>query len=167
MESSFKLFLFSYILPLLFSSCATNSRIPDWVSSNESIYPESSYIKGVGIGKTKEEAKTNSAAEIGLYFQSNIDSVIHTEFKDEITSNSTETNQKLIQNITLSSKITLSGLSYTQPFYNSKDKNWYCMAYISRKKAWELYQSEVQQAKMAFYALYNNISSENPLEAYK
>ncbi len=159
--------LTSLYLLLILISCATTSGVPEWFNSKESVYPESAYITGLGNGKTKEEAKNNSIAEVSLYLQTNIESLTHTEFKDEVTAKGSEINQKLVQNITISSKTTLSGLLYTQAFYNNKDKNWYCMVFISRKKAWELYQPEVQQAKMNFYAIYNNIPSDNPLEAYK
>ncbi|MBR0496606.1 MAG: hypothetical protein IJJ71_10580 [Treponema sp.] len=60
------------------------------------------------------------------------------------------------ESTTISSTATLSGLNFTEPYYDKKEKCWYCVAYIKRDDAWNLLLPRIESAKAAFYAPYNN-----------
>lgn len=57
---------------------------------------------------------------------------------------------------TVSSSLTLSGLEFTEPYHNKKEKSWYCVAYIKRDDAWKMLLPRIENVKSAFYALYDN-----------
>lgn len=39
--------------------------------------------------------------------------------------------------------ITVQAIEYTEPYYVKKEKLWYCVAFFERKKAFEMYKSEI------------------------
>ena len=151
---------------IVFFSCSSSQSIaPQWVYDKESVFPKKTYISGLGEGLSKETAKNNAIAEISRYLQTSVDSSIQTNFRSESNNGITKTNQEIIRNVTVSSKSTLSGLSYTNAYFNKNEKRWYCTAYISREDAWKSYKPEIEQAKMEFYAIYEKIPKTNPLKA--
>ena len=167
MKEFFTRFQQVFFLCLIFSCSSIPTEAPEWIYNKEMVYPSFSYISGLGDGETKEIAKNNAVAEISRYLQTSVDSVIQTELNTEKSEEGYRSSQKISRNVTVSSKTTLSGLSYTQSYFNKSEKRWYCLAYISREKAWNLYQPEIEQSKMSFYAFYNKIPKDNLIKAYQ
>ncbi len=151
---------------------AASDEKPAWVTDWRSMYPDEAYIAQMGKAmgkKASEEARNNAANTVAQYLQTTVQSEVHTntEFKTETRSNgtvATSTKKTNSQDITLSVDFTLSSLEFTEPWYNKKEKAWYCLAYVSREKAWEQYRPTLQAARDKLFAFYDAAKkTEEPL----
>ena len=160
------LLLFSDMLLLLENSCLSTKNIePIWLHDKESVFPSKNYIAALGKGKTEEDTKNNAIFEVSRYLRTTVDSTIQTNFHSESNNGTSIQKHEIIKIINVSSNSTLSGFSFTNPYYNKKEKCFYCVAYSSRENAWKQYQPEIEQAKHEFYAIYDKIPMENPIRA--
>ena len=156
-----------YLLALfLFSSCATTKPSPEWVYNKEYAFPTDTYIAALGSGSSKEHAKNNALAEVSRYIKTEVNSTIETNFKSKTIDGKNSIVKDVIRNVSVTSSTTLNNFEYTAPYFSRKDKEWYCIAYISREKAWELYRVNIEQEKKSFYSIYDRIPDDNPLKAY-
>jgi|GEM_PF-1125705 len=148
-------------------SCASapKEEEPAWIASPDTEYPSAAYITGLGDGTTKQEAKNNAAAEISRQLHTHVESIISTDFAARTQHGLHDTTRTTTRNVTITSGIELSGLSYTQPYLRKAEKTWYCLASISRKTAWTQFQKQIDQSREAFYAVYNNMPKDNPIKA--
>ena len=146
---------------------ATSDR-PEWVDNWRSIYPDEVYIAQMGKANGKKadnEAKNIAANTLAQFIKTNVQS--ETNSSMETTSASDEKGRLVTskrktnsQNITLSVDVVLTSLEFTEPWYNKKEKSWYCVAYISREKAYQAYKPAVQDAYRKFQALYEKAENE-------
>jgi len=154
---------------LLFAAPKTNEK-PDWVSGWRTMYPDETYIAQLGkaVGKNAaDEAKNNAANAVAQYVQTTVQSEVqsNTVFTTETRANGTmgtSTKKTNSQDIKLSVDLTLSSLEFTEPWYNKKEKAWYCVAYVSREKTWEQYRPNLQAARDKLFAFYK--AAENTSE---
>lgn len=79
---------------------------PDWVDSWRTIYPDAIYV--AQLGKATGQDKNRKLV---------------TSFERQNK-----------QNITISVDLSLTSLLFTEPWYNKKEKTWYCVAYAEREK---------------------------------
>ena len=136
---------------------------PDWVDGWRALYPDSAYIAQLGKAtgkKASAEAKTNAANTVAQYIRTTVQSEVSSSasFSTESGKNgalSTSTKKENRQNITLSVDLALSSLEFTEPWYNKKEKAWYCLAYVSREKAWEQNRPSLQAARDRLFAFYD------------
>ena len=145
---------------------------PEWVDEWRTMYPDDDYIAQLGkaVGKkASKEAKNNAANAVAQYLQTTVQSEVETDtvFTSENRTNgkmSTSTKKVNRQNIKLSVDFTLNSLEFTEPWYNKKEKTWYCLAYVSREKAWNQYRPTIQAARDKLFAFYTAAQkSEEPL----
>ena len=145
---------------------------PDWVDGWRAIYPDGEYIAQLGKAQGKKasaESKTNAANTVAQYLQTTVQSEVNTStsFTSQSRANgtlATSTRKENSQNVTLSVDLTLSSLEFTEPWYNKKEKAWYCVAYVSRQKAWEQYRPTLQAARDKLFAFYTAAEkTEEPL----
>lgn len=61
------------------------------------------------------------------------------------------------------SNVEIFGLEYTDGYYFKKEKKWYSVAFIKRETAWNQYKPKIEDAKSAFYAIYDNAVSEEDI----
>ena len=145
---------------------------PEWVTGWRAMYPDETYIAQLGkaVGKkASEESRNNAANTVAQYLQTTVQSEVHTttEFKTETRATGTvgtSTKKSSSQNITLSVDLTVSSLEFTEPWYDKKEKTWYCLACVSREKAWEQYRPALQSARDKLFAFYKAAeATEEPL----
>ena len=129
--------------------------VPEWVSDYPSVYPAEDYIAELGYGMSGDEAKADALAKIARSFQSNVLVVQQATQKYVSNGDDVEESRSLTQNVNITASVDLFGVEYTEPYFQKKEKKWYSLAYINRKKALNYYQSKVENAKVAFYEVYN------------
>ena len=142
---------------------------PAWVDSWRTIYPDETYIAQLGksVGKkAADDAKANAANAIAQYIQTNVQSELTSSMKtytgqDEKGRLVTSQEKANSQTINLSVDVTLTSLEFTEPWYNKKEKTWYCVAYVSREKAYGAYKPTVQDSRNKFIALYEKAENED------
>lgn len=156
---------------LLFAK-KTEAAKPDWVENWCSLYPDEVYIAQLGKAagkKSDKEAKNVAANNIAQFIQTTVQSEIKSSSK---FSTSTDEKGRLVtsrekdnsQNITLSVDLALTSVEFTDPWYNKKEKIWYCLAYVTRQKLWEQYQPSLQNARDRLFTFYEAAEkSDEPL----
>lgn len=136
---------------------------PDWFKNWRILYPETEYIVQRGRGDSEEQAKTDALAQIARYFQTNVNANLTTSLQS-VTSGDTVSETTNIQNeVSVMSNVELFGLEYTDSYYFKKEKKWYSLAFIKRENAWIQYKPKIEDAKSAFYAIYDAASKEEDL----
>ncbi|MCR5219013.1 LPP20 family lipoprotein [Treponema sp.] len=163
MKSIVKVFIGLTVF-FLVSCSSAKVAVPDYISDCHEYYDNGMYLSAVGEGKTKEEARTNAAAEISRYIQL----VINSDVKIETIYS--ESNGKLdsVENYSTvnvaKTNFTFTGLEYSE-FFQPK-KTYYVAAYIERSKAYNQVNLETGILKSQFLELYDNAAKEDPLSAY-
>ena len=153
----FKRFLsFSFLVFIPLSLFAKPTSLPEWVSNRNAVFPSETYISGLGEGKSKETARNDAIAEVSRYLKTSVETTVQAKTNAGSINGKSNFSQRLEESTTVSSASTLSGLNFTEPYHDKKEKCWYCVAYIKRDDAWNLLLPRIESAKAAFYALYDN-----------
>lgn len=161
-QKSFRNF-FIYILFFLTGYNLFAAESPKWFTDKNSVYPSNKYISAMGEGKSKELSKENAITEISRYLKSEVQVVVQTQSKSELTNDKYKSSKTIEESVTINSSIVLGGLEYTQPYYVKKERKWYCVAYVEREKIWELYRPTIQSARNKFISFYDMAeNSEEP-----
>ena len=167
MRKTFIFVLLSFFTALSFAK--PQEEKPAWIDNLNTIYPDSLYIaklgKAQGAAKlnavlAQENADNNVAEYLNVTIRSETVSKTNYETKIEagkLSTSETKDNSRIIQT---SVNMTLSGLSHTDAWYNKKEKTWYCVAYVSRDKAYEAYKPTVTDGRNKFLALYEKAEAE-------
>lgn len=138
--------------------------IPEWVLNYQLSYPESEYIAQKGIGKKSDIAKNEAVANLSYYFETTVNARRESNYKSIQTSenqkNKNTTVQETIRDTSVTSSVTLQSVEFTEPYYNKKDKNWHCVAYIKRKNAWTKFEPELRVSKDNFMNYYKKANAE-------
>lgn len=146
-------FLSIFILLSLFAKTVT---APEWISNKNAVFPSETYISGLGEGKSKEAARNDAIAEVSRYLKTSVENTVQAKTNADSINGKSNFSQRLEESTTISSTATLSGLNFSEPYHDKKEKCWYCVAYIKRDDAWNLLLPRIESAKAAFYALYDN-----------
>ncbi len=162
-----------FLITLLFFSCTTTKvEIPDWVTNYHHSFPDDEYLVQRGIGKTTVESKNEALEAISYYLNSTVEGIRSSNFtQNEIIENGERSVSE--QNITvrdsqISTSASLFGVQYTDPWYNKKEKVYYCVCYINRKDAWNNYEPQVRIEKDSFLSYYKKAEEAvSPIEKLK
>ena len=151
---------------------ASNSIQPDWVDNWRSIYSDEIYIAQLGKAygkKNSSEAKNVAANNVAQYIQTTIQSQTQSQSKFSTQSTAKGTLSTFVektnsQEITLSVDLAVTSFEFTEPWYNKKEKVWYCVAYVQREKVWLQYQPKIQAVRDRLFAFYSAAEeSDDPL----
>lgn len=164
----FRMFIFTESI----HAASNNSIQPDWVDNWRNIYSDEIYIAQLGkaFGKKNDsEAKNIAANNVAQYIQTTIQS--QTQSQSRFSTQSTEKGtlstfieKNISQDITLSVDLAVTSFEFTEPWYNKKEKVWYCVAYVQREKVWLQYQPKIQAVRDRLFAFYSSAEeSEEPL----
>lgn len=165
----------AFVLFVLTGFCfAKEVERPDWVDDWRKLYPDTTYVAQMGKATGKQganEAKTVAANTIAQYIKTNVQSELNSTLKTHSGSNKkgrleTSTERDNSQSITLSVDTTLTSLEFTEPWYNKKEKTWYCVAYVEREKIWEQYRPYLQNARDKLFSFYD-VADKNEEPLYK
>ena len=146
---------------LCVSIFAKPSKEPDWVHNYKTIYPENHFIVQRGRGNSEEESKTEAIAQIARYFQTQVNANLSTNLTSISKNNEVIEETKIVNDVEILSQINLFAVEFTDPYYNKKEKKWYCLAYINREKAWNIFKSQIEITKSIFDVSYKNAENEN------
>lgn len=139
---------------------AKSSKMPDWVTDYRTIYPDSEYIVQRGRADTEETSRTEAIAQIARYFQTSVNANLKTRIQSVSRGQNVNEITTVVNDVDVMSQVDLFVTECTDPYYNKKEKKWYCLAYINRENAWIQYSPTVDGAKSEFYAMYKNAEKE-------
>lgn len=146
----------------ILSSCTTTSEIaPDWLANYRTVYPDTEYIVQRGRADTEETAKSEAVAQIARYFQTSVSANLKTSVQSVTSGENVSETTSVVNDVDVMSQVDLFALEFTDPYFNKKEKKWYCLAFIEREKAWGQYKPTVDGAKSEFYAMKKNADEEN------
>lgn len=153
---------------LFIAGCASTpdaSQAPMWVLNYRSVYPSSEFIAQKGEGATREAAIADSTARIARYIQSEVDShlasttntIVSGAGADAVASKEVKTENRT----EINSTVTLMNVENPVSYFDKANKIWYAMAVIDREEAWRRFSPQVEDAKTAFYAIFNRAEDED------
>lgn len=151
------------VLFLLAPSIFAKPSEPEWFKNWRTLYPDSDYIAQRGRGDTEEQAKTDALAQISRYFQTSVNANLTTTLQSVTSGDSVSEKTTVEDEISVMSNVELFGLEYTDGYYFKKEKKWYSVAFIKRETAWNQYKPKIEDAKSAFYAIYDNAATEEDI----
>lgn len=134
---------------------------PLWTDSYtiEQVFPSDTYVTGIGRAEDRGVAQSLADGNLASYFSREISS--ETSAQQVVSSAEGVKNQEeLIRNITVKSEIALSGVKYTEFWFDKKTKQYYSCAFLDRKDAWSKYESTVSQEKEKFDAFLKSADKE-------
>lgn len=154
----FKIITFLF-LPLLIISCVSTSTtdvVPAWFLDTESAFPASQYIAKMADGTSDVQAKNNSMAELASYFSINVNRVMESNEKGaKVNEEASTIIRSYNSTVITTTDLNLFALETTACYYNKANKKWYCVAYISKEKAWSIYEPTILEKEQKFLSLYN------------
>lgn len=136
------LLLFTYL------ATVTAESIPNWVLNHRAAIPESEYIAQLGTGGSADAARADATEAVARYFQTSVSASLSAE------------GAMAVDEVKVSSEVSLFALEYTEPYYYKKAKKWYCLAFIRRHDAWARYKPRIELAKDVFLRLYESAEAE-------
>ena len=160
-ETMRKITAISVLLLLASALSAKDAPVPEWVTNHRGAYPDADYLAQRGSGKTAETAQTDATSQIARYFQTNVSANLSTTMRSITGAGKVDESTTVVDEVRVSSEVSLFALEHTEPYYYKKEKKWYCVAYIRRDAAWRQYAPVVDGAKAEFYALYDNAGKES------
>lgn len=159
MKKQLTVFLFTFVFVVIPSFA--KQKIPNWVLNFKSVYPNSAYIAQRGSGDSAEKARTDATAQIARYFQTSVNANLSTTFSSVTNQNQVQENTKVVDEVQVTSEISLFAVETTESFYLKKEKKWYCVAFIKRETAWNQYEPQIQNAKSTFINFYEKAENED------
>ena len=116
--------------------------------------------KGKKSVEFSDLARTDALSQLSRYISTTVNANINTTVKS-IDRNGILDESSTVQNeVFVNSTVSLFGVEFTEPFYFSKEKTWYCVAYINRDVAYEQYVPQIEVAKDVFYGFYNEAKNQ-------
>lgn len=136
--------LFSFLHSQLFAAA------PKWIYDVEFEYPKEKYIAYLGSGKTLENAQANALSQLALFFRSQV--AVSTRASTQMTNKNDDVQkeQSLNQYIEVQSNVNLVSVEYSKNYYDRKTKDYYVVAYLDRKTAWQRIETELNEKFEAF-----------------
>lgn len=133
---------------------------PEWVAKHRALYPDSEYLAQRGSGKSAEAAQTDAMSQIARYFQTNVSANLSTTMQSITSGASVDERMTVVDDVRVSSEVSLFALEHTEPYYFKKEKKWYCVAYMNRATAWKQYKPQIDGALKTFLGQYENAVAE-------
>ena len=151
------------LLAAALAGCAGAPRgeaMPEWVTNHRTVYPDTEYLAQRGSGKSAEAAQTDAMSQIARYFQTNVSANLSTTMQSITSGASVDERTTVVDDVRVSSEVSLFALEHTEPYYLKKEKKWYCVAYMNRATAWKQYKPQIDGALKTFLGQYENAAAE-------
>lgn len=170
MKKSFSFSLFLLLSAVLFAA----PKAPRWVTDRSGVYPYDKFISETGTGSSAENAKANALSRIAGYINVTVKTEKTARESSLMVSSSAsksetyERTQELLSVSNITSNAELFCVQYTDSYYNSKEKTYYCVAFIDRENAWSVYSPKIESAKNKFYNFYKkgkSLADDDPFSA--
>ncbi len=122
---------------------------PDWVSGFSGKYPEQTYLLGIGLGDTLDEARSAARAEISKVFkakvmQSSKDTKQETSIQQN-NKNQTSGSMKTELETSVFTEEVLEGVEITETWLDEKNKTYYALAVLNKTKTRALLAGQVAE----------------------
>ena len=130
--------IFLALICTLVISSPLFAKTPDWVNGESKLYPKDSYIIGIGIGKSIDDARSDARAEIAKIFGATItqktnDSIKEIGFADKNGKNVT-TQLETQATTQVSTNQVLNGIEVQETWTNPKNGLIYALAVLEKVK---------------------------------
>ena len=160
MEKSYLKIFIICIHFLILVNLSAKEKQPDWVVDYRSVFNDSEYLAQKGTGDSAEKSKTDAAGALARYFQMSVSASLTTTLTSITSGKEISETTSVIDEVKVQSEVQFFALEYTEPWFNKKEKKWYCIAYINRKNAWTQYKPQIDSAKKTFETLLGNAEKE-------
>lgn len=140
----FRLKLTFILLCCCLPLCAAKKaeKIPDWVSSPATVYPENEYIVEVGSGSSQKEADNKAIEGLAAIFNRNVLSKTDSSLAYRESAGSVDKTKSINQHVLVSTSIKdLVGVEIKER-WKSKDGTFYALAVLNRQKAIHIYSEK-------------------------
>lgn len=143
---------------------------PDWFLDKNTVYPKSKYLCETGSGATEDSAKSAALTALVNYIKSDVETLTQAESRITNDDGDVTRSQSINQAVTVTSKLTLSGVEYTKPFYEKKRKLYHVACYIEKEKLLTQNETVLYKYKKQITTKMDQakeyLKSKNPMEAY-
>ena len=139
---------------------AKDAPMPEWVMNHRSVYPDGEFLAQRGSGKSAEAAQTDAMSQLARYFQTNVSANLSTTMQSIASGTSVNEQTTVVDDVRVTSEVSLFALEHTEPYYYKKEKKWHCVAYIKRTSAWEHYRPQIELVKNTFLGHYDSAAAE-------
>lgn len=145
---------FTLSICLLFSAIA-KPKTPTWMKDVELEYPTAKYVAEKGYGTTQQEAENDAVSRIARYFESNIQTTTSTS-QTVVQKNDDFTEQSVFdEKAIISSNVKLFTVKFTDPYFDSKTKTYYSVAFIDRDLSFNILKPQMDKLAKAFSSFYD------------
>lgn len=130
----------------------TKQNNPTWLTDEGrlSLFPSEEYISSCAFGSTSDDAKSKAAANISEFVKSSVQSSASSRYS-EFEKNGIATEESFTEtNAQVTSNNQLYQLEYTTPFFMETAKEFACVAYINRNKAFDSVKPKLEKGKNLF-----------------
>ena len=142
---SIKKIALSFTLFLCFSSLFAAKNEPGWVNEPSSVYPKDKYFCAVGYASEAESAKANALGNLAQNLQSSVLVVTNAEINEQQINGVTDKSSLYNRTIQTVSSISLSGVEYSEVYFDKKKKLYYCAAYIENEFLFEQISVKIER----------------------
>lgn len=137
----FNLF-FAAVVTVIFAGCATtkveSQNSPEWIddAGRLRLFPNEKFISSLGIGFSINDAKAKAARGISSFIKTQVSSSTQASYFESEKNGTIFKEKVLRENTTLSSDETIYTLDFTEPWYDEKTSQYFCVAFIDKAEAW-------------------------------
>ena len=142
------------LLPSM-TGCAAHKAVlsaggarPDWVDGHSSQYPDSAYLRGVGMGDNRQDAESSARGQIAQYFSSLVTVKTQTSSSEVEKTQAGKTRSsfedKVSRDIRVASQQTLEGVRIAEHWTDLQTHTRYALAVLDRVKASSVMQDKIR-----------------------
>ena len=157
MKKNIMIFILGLYLALLFAGT------PKWITDLESAFPDKSFIRAVGEGRSEASAKKAALAELSSYFGQTIKSENQAVQISRQSDASYEEKLDLRCDLNSYSEVDLLCVHYTTAWYNKRTDSFYVCAYLDRAEFWDILKQKIESLASKLEALYKSAKLEKDL----
>jgi hypothetical protein len=121
---------------------------PDWVDGHSSQYPDSAYLRGVGMGDNRQDAESSARGQIAQYFSSLVTVQTQTFSSEAEKTQGGKTQSsfedKVSRDIRVASRQTLEGVRIAADWTDPQTHTYYALAVLDRAKASAVMRDKIQ-----------------------
>ncbi len=159
-----KLTSFIVLVTLLvaFAGCAStpDAPAPRWMTEGVTVvYPRDQFLAQRGTGSSAEEARNRALQTLAQYINMTVEANLSTRMADiAIDDGKKQTGKsvtEVVNEITTTSNLDMSGVEYTEPYYSKASKEYYVVAYLDKEQAYERLKPTLEREKKRFYSFFD------------
>lgn len=143
---------------------------PAWFLDKNKAYPKNQFLCETGSGITEDDAKAAALTALVNYIQSDVQALTESESRMTNSDGTVTRNQEMNRTVKVSSNIKISGVEYSQLYFDKKKKLYYAACFIEREKLYKQNAATLTKLQKQIDSKINQAQEElkekNFLEAY-